>query len=171
MALILETSLTSRAETLDKSQEKIQPPAAAGTTILRFISEHQFRRLTLCTSERKCALVLMESLADIFMYFRVVFRHTILPVSATNHCCTCLMLVSGTSLIRFSIFPCPLFVIVLRPQCVSKDTSMSPSFMLPASCLTLEYGHLRPVFVLTVFRDAGDAVTHQHEHLLVLVRL
>ena len=107
-ALIFATSLTSRAETLDKSQEKIQPPAAAGTTILRFISEHQFRRLTLCTSERKCALVLMKGLADIFMYFHVVSRHTFLPVSATNHCCTCLMLVSGTSLFRFSIFPCPL---------------------------------------------------------------
>ena len=42
------------------------------------------------------------------MHFRVVFRHTFLPVSATNHCCTCLMLVSGTSLVRFSIFPSPL---------------------------------------------------------------
>ena len=60
----------------------------------------------------------------------------------------------------FLDFPLSSFVIVLRPQCVSKDTSMSPSFMLPASCLTLECGHLRPIFVLTVFRDAGDAVTH-----------
>ena len=67
------------------------------------------RASNLCASERKCALVFfLKGLADILMSFRMVFRHPVLPVSATNQCCACLMLVSGTSLIRFSICPCPL---------------------------------------------------------------
>ena len=64
-------------------------------------------------------------------------------VSIKNQCCACLMLVSSTSLICFSIFFLSCLIFRLRPLCAKKVTSISPSFKRVAICSTLEDGHHR----------------------------
>ena len=95
-------------------------PRRAPPPILRFMSKHQLRRLTLCASGWKCTLAFLIGLAAVLMYFRMVSRHTVFPVSVTNQCCICWMLVSVTSRIRCSMFFLSSFVIFrLRPQCIN----------------------------------------------------
>ena len=95
---------------------KIQSPQEVGLCV---------RRVKLALSLRVCdhtQQLFLKGLLDIFVYFRTVSRHTVLLVSVKDRCCTCLMLVSGTSLTLFSIFSLSCFVIFrLPPLCTKKS--------------------------------------------------
>ena len=95
-----------------------------------------------CTRMEMQSRFFLNGLPGIFMYFRMVSRHSVLLVSVKNQCCTRLVLVSGTSLTDFSILFLSCFVIFrLRPQCAKKVTSTSPSFTRAVIFLTVEYDH------------------------------